>query len=190
MPTLDQLKDCTSAVVIERGTASITLQCYLERISAENDTYAPLLQRTRELEADGQKIALDIARYLDSEWLANELNAPVTVLDAANPENKVEREPTETELEARSKKIEKAIKKLGDEYKKNLRAVLEGKAERIAHLTESWDITITKDGEEVSWPCDKVNILTLSETLIEQMLSGVENALTGPLPQSPRSSGS
>lgn len=164
---LSDLSQITTPVVIERGPFKLTLDCYLEKISTENDEYAAL-QR-----------AEDTARQADTSALI----AQQGVVDAGYVYSQLfpEGNPLPPkQMEAKRKEIETSVTRMAEERKATEAVVIRNQAERIAYLVKSWDLT-EDDGETPVPVSVDVMLKSFSLPLLQLILKTIEDTVFGPL---------
>ena len=85
-------------------------------------------------------------------------------------------------IEKRVAQMSADMEAKGAELKSNEAAILSNKAERIAYLTASWDLTREENGEEKPLEVTPENVLQFfSEPLIDFVMAEIEKAVFGPL---------
>lgn len=169
MPAIQELYDVTEPITIKRGSLEFHLDCYLEKISNHNKAYTDLLQRGRELAIEQARLTGEISLLMNAEFANATLGAEVEG-----------RLPTVAEMEKRSKDYVKNASKAQDGFRANEAAQLRNKAERIAFLTKSWDLTEKDDkGDDVPHSITPDNIALFSAPLIEHIVSEIEGSVFG-----------
>lgn len=189
MPTLKSLKESTEKVVIERGPVRIEFDCYLERISANNDEYEALLRQGRILRGKESMLELQVQLHLDNDWISGELvilaRAKAEAVEPSEAEGVADLPdlPNDAAVTSARKEIEKRMEKLGKEHRAAIDEQMRNRAARIAYLCAGWDVT-----DEAGKPVDitpTVLLENLSGTLIIHILSTIEESVFGPLGQKP-----
>lgn len=163
---ISQLQESTVPVLVERGPIRITLDVLVERISAQDDGYEPLLQASRTVEFEIDVLQQKRDLFSNPVWIAQQMTA-----ENENPDAKA--------MAKFQRDMEKQIVELSQEFTAKQRERLLHQAKRLAYLVKSSDLT---DDDGAPLPLTAENFLKyFSPQLIQQSLRKVEEAIFGPL---------